>query len=190
MKSTILPAFRLLLVLTLLTGVIYPLGMTFLAGLLFPYQANGSMILKDGNIVGSELIGQSFSSDRYFSSRPSAIGYDPIPSSGTNWGPTDKRMKDSAQARAAKFIAQNHLSAETVVPKEMLFASASGVDPHISPEAARLQIRRIASVHGFNRERTAALQTLVDDLTEGAQLQLFGEPRVNVLKLNLMLDTL
>ena len=190
MKKSILPAFRLLLVLTLLAGVIYPLGMTFLAGLLFPYQANGSMILRDSIVVGSELIGQSFSSDKYFTSRPSAIGYDPIPSSGTNWGPTDKRMKDSAQARAAQFILQNHLAAGTVVPKEMLFASASGVDPHISPEAARLQVERIASARGFDKAKRTELQKLVDDLTEGAQLRLFGEPRVNVLKLNLMLDAL
>ncbi len=190
MRTTLLPAVRMLFVLTILTGILYPLSMTFLSGILFPYQASGSMILKDGHVVGSELIGPSFSSDRYFSSRPSAIGYNPIPSSGTNWGPTDKRMQDSAQARTAQFLTQNHLPTGTVVPKEMLFASASGVDPHISPEAARLQMDRVAAERGFNAEKRAALKRLVDDLSEGPQLQLFGEQRVNVLKLNLMLDRL
>lgn len=190
MKNTILPAIRLLLVLTVLTGILYPLSMTRLCGIIFPYQANGSMIRKEGTVIGSELIGQRFISDKYFHARPSAIDYQPIPSSGTNWGPTDKRMQDSVRVRAERFVMQNQLPAETTVPKEMLFASGSGVDPHISPEAARLQIKRIASIRGFTEDQTAALHTLVNVHIERAQFQLFGESRVNVLKLNLALDAL
>lgn len=190
MKTTILPAFRMLLVLTILTGVLYPVAMTLLTNALFPYQTKGSLIEKEGAVIGSELIGQGFTSDRYFNSRPSGIGYNPAPSSGTNWGPTDKRMQDSVKARAAQFKMQNNLSEATIVPKEMLFASASGVDPHISPEAAQMQIERIAKARGFNTEQTTSLKYLVDQFTQGPQLKLFGDPRVNVLKLNLALDQL
>ncbi|MCK9408571.1 MAG: potassium-transporting ATPase subunit KdpC [Bacteroidetes bacterium] len=190
MKTTILQALRMLLVMTVFTGIIYPVAMTFLSLAVFPYQAKGSMIEKNGTIIGSELIGQRFVSDKYFNSRPSGIGYNPAPSSGTNWGPTDKRMQDSANARTAQFKLQNNLSAATVVPKDMLFASASGVDPHISPEAAQLQIERIAKVRGFNPMQLSSLKKLVEDFTEGPQMKLFGNPRVNVLKLNLAVDEL
>jgi len=190
MKTTILQALRMLFVMTVFTGIIYPVAMTLLSLAVFPYQAKGSMIEKNGAIVGSELIGQGFVSDKYFNSRPSGIGYNPMPSCGTNWGPTDKRMQDSAKARTAQFKLQNNLSAAMIVPKDMLFASASGVDPHISPEAAQLQIERIAKVRGFNTEQTSSLKKLVEDFTQGPQLKLFGDPRVNVLKLNLAVDEL
>ncbi len=190
MKKTILPAFRLLLVLTVLTGVLYPLSMTLLSQIIFPYQSNGSLIQMNGRVIGSELIGQQFAGDKYFHPRPSAIDYAPMPSSGTNWGPTDRRMRDSVIARSSRFITRNHLPAGTVVPKEMLFASASGVDPHISPDAARMQIERIAAARGLSKEKIEALKNIVDDHSEGAQLQLFGDPRVNVLKLNIALDGL
>ena len=190
MKTTILQALRMLFVMTVFTGIIYPVAMTFLSLAVFPYQAKGSMIEKNGTIIGSELIGQGFVSDKYFTSRPSGIGYNPAPSCGTNWGPTDKRMRDSANARTAQFKLQNNLSATTIVPKDMLFASASGVDPHISPEAAQMQIERIAKVRGFNPAQLSSLKKLVEDFTQGPQLQLFGDPRVNVLKLNLAVDEL
>ena len=190
MKTYIFPALRILAVMTVLTGIMYPVAMTFLSLALFPYQAKGSMIEKNGTIIGCEFIGQGFMSDKYFNSRPSAIGYNPMPSSGTNWGPTDKRMADSAKARSAQFTIQNTLSAGTPVPKEMLFASASGVDPHISPEAAQLQIERIAKVRGFNSEQTSSLKKLVEKFTQGPQMKLFGDPRVNVLMLNLAVDEL
>jgi len=185
MKTYILPAVRILFVLTIFTGIIYPVAMTLFSLVVFPHQANGSMIEKDGTIIGSELIGQGFTSDKYFNSRPSGIGYNPQPSSGTNWGPTDKRMADSAKARKERFITQNNLPAGTEVPKEMLFVSSSGVDPHISPEATMLQVERIAKVRGLKSE---TVKKLVRNFTEGAQLGLFGNPRVNVLKLNLALD--
>jgi K+-transporting ATPase ATPase C chain len=190
MKIYILPALRMLLVMTVFTGIIYPVAMTLLSLAVFPYQAKGGMIEKNGAIIGSELIGQKFISNKYFHSRPSAIDYNPMPSSGTNWGPTDKRMADSVKARTAQFKLQNNLSATMIIPKDMLFASASGVDPHISPEAAQLQIERIAKVRGFNTEQTSSLKKLVEDFTQGPQLKLFGDPRVNVLKLNLALDEL
>jgi K+-transporting ATPase ATPase C chain len=190
MKTYILPSLRILAFLSLVTGILYPVGMTVLSIGIFPYQANGSMIEKNGQIIGSELIGQGFHSDRYFHSRPSAIGYNPAPSSGTNWGPTDKRMSDSARSRAQHFFLQNGLSAGTVVPKEMLFASASGVDPHISPEAALLQQQRISAARGFNERQAAALTELIHRMIENPQFGLFGEPRVNVLKLNIALDAI
>lgn len=190
MKTYILPSLRMLAFLSLITGIIYPVGMTVLSLGIFPYQANGSMIEMNGRIVGSELIGQGFYSDRYFHSRPSAIGYNPAPSSGTNWGPTDKRMSDSARSRTQHFLLQNGLSAGTVVPKEMFFASASGVDPHISPEAALLQLRRISTARGFDEHRSTVLFELVHRMIQNPQFGLFGEPRVNVLKLNLALDAI
>ena len=185
MRTYILPAVCILFVFTIFTGVIYPVAMTFLSLVLFPHQANGSMIEKEGTIIGSELIGQGFTSDKYFHSRPSGIGYNPQPSSGTNWGPTDKRMADSVKARRERFITQNNLPAGTEVPKEMLFASSSGVDPHISPEAALLQVKRIAKARGIE---PAKVKILIGNVTEGLQFGMFGNPRVNVLKLNLALD--
>jgi potassium-transporting ATPase KdpC subunit len=190
MKTTILQALRMVLVMTVFTGIIYPVAMTLLSLAMFPYQAKGSMIEKNGVIIGSELIGQKFISDKYFHSRPSAIDYNPAPSCGTNWGPTDKRMQDSAKARTAQFKLQNNLATTTIVPKDMLFASASGVDPHISPEAAQMQVEHIAKVRGFNQAQITSLKKLVEDFTQAPQLQLFGDPRVNVLKLNLALDEL
>lgn len=190
MKTYILPALRILTVFTIVTGVMYPAAMTFLSLALFPYQANGSMIEKNGAVIGSELIGQQFVGDQYFHSRPSAIGYNPIPSSGTNWGPTDKRMADSVTTRREIFIRENDLPPGTIVPKEMLFASGSGVDPHISPAAALMQVERIIKARTFDAQKTAALKDLVVRCTEHAQFGLFGDPRVNVLKLNIALDAL
>ncbi|MFA6457218.1 MAG: potassium-transporting ATPase subunit KdpC [Bacteroidota bacterium] len=190
MKTYIIPALRMLIVMTLFTGILFPVSMTFLSHVIFPYQANGSLIEKNGVLIGSELIGQEFVSDKYFHSRPSGIGYNPVPSGGTNWCPTDKRLADSAKARGDKFIRHNNLSAITVVPKDMLFASGSGVDPHISPEAAVLQVERLAAVRGFDAQKTSALKELVRRHTEHPQFGLFGEPRVNVLNLNIALDNL
>lgn len=190
MKNFILPAFRLLFVMTILTGVIYPVTMTLLSLAIFPYQAKGSMIEKDGRVIGSDLIGQGFTSDRYFHSRPSGIGYNPAPSCGTNWGPTDKRMADSVKVRRERFILQNNLSEEKETPVEMLFASGSGVDPHISPDAALMQVDRIAAVRGFRMQEKSILRSLVEKHVEQAQFGIFGNPRVNVLKLNIALDAL
>jgi len=185
MKTSILPALRILFFFTALTGIIYPTAMTFLSLAVFPYQSNGSMIEKKGTVIGSELIGQEFIRSSYFNSRPSAIGYDPQPSSGTNWGPTDRRMADSVTIRRKQFVTRNDLSPGTTVPKEMLFASSSGVDPHISPEAAMMQVKRIAAVRGLN---DSTVKKLVESHIERPQYGIFGNSRVNVLQLNLALD--
>lgn len=188
MRTTIIPSVRILIFFTILTGILYPVGITVIALGLFPYQANGSMIERNGRVVGSELIGQGFAGDRYFHPRPSAIAYDPVPSGGSNWGPTDVRMADSVSARRDAFIRKNGVPGGVAVPKEMLFASGSGVDPHISPDAALLQADRVAAARGFDSKKSDALKELVLRSAEPPQFALFGEPRINVLKLNLALD--
>ena len=181
-------AIKIFLVFTILTGVIYPLVVTGIAQVVFPHQANGSLILKDNKIIGSELIGQQSDSTIYFTSRPSAIGNNPLPSGGSNYGLTSKKLKDQFTERKNKFIAFNQLDKGVEVPSEMLFASASGLDPHISPEAAQLQINRIAKVRHFGLIQKRELITLVDKMSEAPQLACLGESRVNVLLLNIALD--
>jgi K+-transporting ATPase ATPase C chain len=188
MKNLLLPSIRAVLTLMLLTGIVYPFLMTGLAQIIFPFQANGSRIFRNGNVVGSELIGQNSQSDRYFWSRPSAIDYNPMPSGASNLGPTSKALRDSVRERRNRFLAQNHLPFDTVIPVEMLSASASGVDPHITPEAALLQLQRVADARRFDSTKTAALRLLIEQMIEAPQLNLLGQQRVNVLKLNLALD--
>jgi potassium-transporting ATPase KdpC subunit len=190
MKTYILPAIRLLLVLTVVTGVAYPLAMTLFASALFNQQASGSVIIQNGSAVGSALIGQSFSSPVYFHSRPSAIGYNPLPSSGSNFGPTSKALQDSTAVYRTRFRTENNLAGTDAVPKDMLSMSGSGLDPHISPEAALMQIDRIARARGFSAQQQAELVALVHHYSEGPEFGFLGEPRVNVLRLNLALDAL
>ncbi|MBX3084140.1 MAG: potassium-transporting ATPase subunit KdpC [Anaerolineae bacterium] len=186
----LLPALRMLLVLTVLTGILYPVAITLAAGVIFPYQANGSLEKQNDQVIGSALIGQSFASDRYFWPRPSAVSYNPLPSGATNLGPTSAALKQQMDERAAAIRAANKLPDDAVIPTDLLFASASGLDPHISPDAARLQINRIAAARGFTPDQTAKLTSLVDDFTESPQLGFLGQPRVNVLLLNIALDGL
>ena len=183
-------ALKIFLVFTILTGVLYPLLVTGIAQVVFPHQANGSLILKDNKIIGSELIGQQSDSTTYFTSRPSAIGNNPLPSGGSNLGLTSKKLKDQFTERKNKFIAFNHLDINAEVPSEMLFASASGLDPHISPEAAELQINRIATARSFSNVQKQKLKSLVENMSEAPQLACLGESRVNVLLLNIALDKL
>jgi K+-transporting ATPase ATPase C chain len=180
------PALAMTLLMTVLTGVLYPLAVTGLAQGLFPSQAGGSLVLRDRRPIGSSLIGQSFTSDRYFHGRPSAAGegYDAASSSGANWGPTSKPLVQAISERAIAAAAQNP---GTPVPLNLVTASASGLDPHLSPAAARFQIPRIARVRGLSE---SAVLKLVDEHVEHRTLGLFGEPRVNVLALNLALDAL
>ena len=175
---------------TVLLGVLYPLLITGIAQLAFPHKANGSLIEVNGTLRGSELIGQKTDSVAYFHSRPSATDYHTLPSGASNLALTNRKLYDLVQARKQKFIEENNLPKETTIPAEMLFASASGLDPHISPEAAKMQINRIAKARGFSDEQKKRLNDLVDQLTETPQYGIFGCPRVNVLKLNLELTNI
>jgi K+-transporting ATPase ATPase C chain len=182
------PAIVLTLVLCVITGLVYPGVVTALAQLLFPRQANGSLITLNGKVVGSELIGQSFSAAYYFHSRPSAAGsgYDATASSGTNKGPTDVKLADTLIAQAVDSLVKNDGAKKGRIPSDLVTSSASGLDPHISPASAALQVARVA------RERSAdpqAVQALVDRHTEGRQFGFLGDPRVNVLVLNIALDS-
>jgi K+-transporting ATPase ATPase C chain len=177
--KTALQSLRIYIVLTLLTGIIYPLAMTGVAQLLFPRQANGSRLVENGKLLGSDLLAQKFDSPRYFWPRPSAADYATIASGASNKGPTSADLKKAIEERRAKFGAD--------APVDLLTASGSGLDPHISPEAARLQTPRIAAARNISIEKISAL---LDQTIEGPQLGFLGEPRVNVLKLNLALDQL
>ena len=190
MKTQMIIALKLLLVMTVLTGIVYPLVMTGLAQLCFPSKANGSMVMKDGNIAGSELIGQKFDSSIYFWSRPSAIDYNPVPSGASNFGPTSDKLKKQVSDRRASFAAKNSITDITAIPKEMIFASGSGLDPHISPGAALCQLERVATARNFNGAQKQKVQQLITDMTEGPQYFLFGEPRINVFTLNLAVDNI
>ncbi len=180
----ILQSIRILLVFTVLTGLLYPLAMTGLAQLIMPVKANGSMVTRNGQLVGSELVGQTFALDKYFWPRPSAVGYNPVPSGGTNLGPTSSTLRDSVAARAARFSMP-----VGVIPPDLLEASGSGLDPHISPEAALFQADRVAAARSIERADMDKLVSLMTHLTEPPQWGIFGQPRINVLRLNLALDS-
>jgi potassium-transporting ATPase KdpC subunit len=187
MKQEILVALRMTFVTLVLAGLVYPLAVTGFTQVAFPDQANGSLVSSDGRVVGSELIGQGFRSPAYFQPRPSAAGadgWDATASSGSNLGPTSERLRDRVAADAARLRVENP-EAPAEVPVELVTTSASGLDPHLSPGAARWQVARVAAARGVP---AADVQVLVDARTEGRTFALLGEPRVNVLLLNLDLD--
>jgi K+-transporting ATPase ATPase C chain len=187
MKNTIRPALVILLALTLLTGVAYPLLVTGLAQMLFPSQAHGSLILRDGKAVGSTLIGQNFTDPAHFWGRPSATGpmaYNASASSGSNLGPMNPALADAVKTRVATLRAADP-SNLAAVPVDLVTTSASGLDPHISLAAAQYQLGRVAAARKLPAQ---TVQTLIDQATQQPLLGLLGEPVVNVLQLNLALD--
>jgi K+-transporting ATPase ATPase C chain len=187
MLKQLVPAFRITLVLTILTGLLYPGAVTALSQLLFRQQANGSLIEKDGRIVGSALIGQAFTRPEYFHPRPSAAGsdgYDASASSGSNLGPTSRKLIDRIQADVEKFRKENP-GYQGPIPADIVTASGSGLDPHISPASAQAQAFRVAKARGVSVDQ---VNRLIAQYTETPTLGFLGDARVNVLQLNLALD--
>jgi K+-transporting ATPase ATPase C chain len=189
--KTVIISLKIFLFFTILTGLVYPLLVTGIAQVAFPSKANGSIIMRDNKAIGSQLIGQQFDSVIYFSSRPSAISYNPLPSGGSNYGLTNVKLKNLVAERRTQFFKFNQLdSLTTTIPSEMLFASASGLDPHISPKAAILQVNRIAKARRFNSIQKQKMVQCIKDLTDVPQFLLLGEVRINVLLLNLETDNI
>lgn len=180
----IIPAIRFKLFMLVLLGLIYPFAMTGVTQIIFPQQASGDFITRGGQVIGSLKIAQNFEKPEYFWPRPSAIGYNPLPSGGSNLGNASADLKKAVDDRRAK-LKSAHPDQPGEPPQDLLFASASGLDPHISPEAAAYQVRRVAQARNMN-----ALQVinLIEQATTQRQLGIFGEPTVNVLELNLALD--
>jgi potassium-transporting ATPase KdpC subunit len=185
---TLLISLKIFLFFTILTGILYPLIITGISQVVSPSQANGSLIFKNNKAIGSKLIGQQFNSAIYFTSRPSAVLYNPLPSGGSNYGLNNEKLKKLVAERKNQFLTFNHLDSLTLIPSEMLFASASGLDPHISPQAALLQVERIVKARNFNTIQKQKLMQRINDLTEASQFLCFGEERINVLLLNLATD--
>ncbi len=187
MLEQILPAVRITLVLTVLTGMLYPALVTGIVQVIFPHQANGSLVEVNGKVIGSELIGQKFTKLEYFQGRPSAAGdgYDAANSGGSNLGPTNQKLIDRIKADAERFR-KNNPDFTGPIPADLLTSSASGLDPDLSPASAAAQVARVAQARGAS---TAQIQELVERFVAPRQLGFLGEPRVNVLKLNLALDS-
>ena len=184
MWEQILPGLRIKIFMTILLGVIYPLAITGISQVIFSHQANGSLVTVGGKVIGSEIIGQNFTRPEYFQPRPSAAGsdgYDATSSAGSNYGPTNQKLVDRVKASIEKFRKENP-DYNGPIPADLLTTSASGLDPHLSPDSARAQAARVAKTRGVAVEQ---INQLIAQFTEGPDLGLLGEPRVNVLKLNL-----
>jgi K+-transporting ATPase ATPase C chain len=189
LKNQLRPALAMTIVIMVLTGLVYPGLVTGIAQLLFPHQANGSLVMVNGHVVGSELIGQPFAKPEYFHPRPSAAGagYDDTLSGGANKGPTDLKLADTLIAQAVDSAVKLDGAVKGQIPSDLVTSSGSGLDPHISPASAFLQVRRVARARGLD---STVVRGLVERHVEGRQFGFFGDPRVNVLRLNLALDSL
>ena len=192
MIKLILQSVKQLILWSVVTGAVYPLVVTVLCQVMFHDQANGSLVMRDGKLIGSALLAQQFQGSNYFWPRPSACTYGSSPggivaSSGSNLGPTSGALQTNVNNNAAAFISGNNLPTNTVVPVDMVFASASGLDPHISPESARLQTARVAAARGLSQDK---VKELVGKFVEPPQWGFLGQSRVNVLLLNVALDDL
>jgi potassium-transporting ATPase KdpC subunit len=188
MMRTFITSLRAIFILTILTGIVYPVLMIIFSHFIFPHRANGSLITINGEIVGSELIAQKFQGEKYFWSRPSAIDYNPLPSGASNLGPTSRSLQKIVEQRKTFFTEKNFLSSNVVLPTEIVFSSGSGVDPHISPEAALLQVQRVSFARGFDEVKVNKLRSTIQKTTELLQFGFLGQPRINVLLLNIELD--
>jgi potassium-transporting ATPase KdpC subunit len=186
--KTLWTSIKLFAVLSILTGVLYPLLITGMAQLTFPSESNGSLIYQNGEIIGSKWIGQEFDRDGYFTARPSAISYQSLPSGGSNLGLTNKSLQTLVLKRTVEFRTRNGLTSAQEIPAEMVFASASGLDPHISPLSAWMQVERVAQARGMDLKQRRLLKELVQSYIEQPQLFVLGEKRLNVLLLNIQLD--
>jgi K+-transporting ATPase ATPase C chain len=186
MWEQILPGLRIKIFMTILLGIVYPLVMTGISQVIFPKRANGSLITRNGKVIGSEIIGQNFTRPEYFHPRPSAAGsgYDPTASGGSNYGATNQKLIDRVKASAEQFRKENP-DYQGPIPADLVTASASGLDPHISPASAQAQAARVAKARGISQDQ---INALIAQHTEQPDLGLLGEPRVNVLMLNLALD--
>ena len=187
MWAQILPGLRIKLLMTILLGVIYPLLITGICQVIFPHQANGSLATVNGKVIGSEIIAQNFTKPEYFQPRPSAAGndgFDATSSGGSNYGPTNQKLIDRMKASLEKFHKENP-DYQGPIPADLLTTSASGLDPHLSPDSTLAQAPRVAKARGISEEQ---VKQLIAQFTEAPDLGILGEPRVNVLKLNLALD--
>jgi potassium-transporting ATPase KdpC subunit len=188
--KTIITTIKVLLVMTVLTGIIYPLVIFGAGNLFFHSKANGSLIAVNGNTAGSELIAQKFESEKYFQPRPSAVDYQTLPSGASNLGPTSSKLKAISDSLRLAYILKNNLNMNARVPYDAVYSSGSGLDPHISYENAVLQIERISKARNFSDEKKLQLRNLIDRTLENPQFGFLGEPRINVLNLNIELDKL
>jgi potassium-transporting ATPase KdpC subunit len=188
MRTQMLTAFKFLLIMTLLTGIVYPVFVTGIAQIAFPGKASGSLLRKDGKITGSELIGQKFNSPAYFWSRPSATDYHPVPSGASNLGPTSTELSELVNERRKTFVTGNNIPDTATLPAEMIFASGSGLDPHISVDAALMQVKRIVRIRQLNSNQAREIYNLIGKNTEKPQYGLLGKERINVFLLNTELD--
>ena len=190
MNRQIIIGLRFLALMIILTGVVYPAIVTGIASLIFPKEAAGSFIETNGLVTGSELIGQNFESQKYFWSRPSFNNYNPLPSGASNLGPLNPLLINAINQREKVFRLANKMKEDSDIPPEIVTASASGLDPHISPAAALLQVPRVAQARGMNKAKQDQIVKLINDLTEKPQFLILGEQRINVFLLNLSIDNL